>query len=483
MKNTFDARRRNLGKEPPSEAKHWRTRLLAGGACLLLIATLIISGFVWWAMTHVTTTHAAVCAAVVSLAADVDARMAELSVCSGQRVTKGQALARLDDTALRAALAAAEADKAIKESLAAQAQAQRTLVEKKVEAEIALAKTRVEIARGHVAATQASLDLRWTRIPDEIRQAQARRDEASARLTYLKKGARKERIEAARARLATAEARAALAAFQVKQTTALVDRRVESQLELEIVKTDYAAKQNEVREAKLQLAQLLSGPTSDQIEAATQALEAREAALTLARTGEKAARVLAAESAIRKVEVREAEAKLRLAAAQRAQMALAREQVKAAAAELRKAEAEAARCRASLAKMTIVSPVAGTIIRTFDRVGEVCRKAVPTILVADDSAGRWIEGFVSEDDAALVRVGQSAHVEVIIGSGEHVDATVEAVGLSTSAIGRNRTGASEDPAVQSSARMVWVKLRPLGPTENLLPGSTARAVIRVRTGK
>jgi len=483
MKSTFDARKRNLGTEPPSEAKRWRGKLIVAGVCVLAAVAAISGGFVWWSMTHVTTVRASVCAAVVSLASDVDARMAELRVRSGRRVTKGEVLARLDDSALRASLAAADAEKAIKESLCAQAKARCRLVETRVEAQIALAQAHVSIAKGRVESTQAALDLRRAKLPAEIRRARAQRDEAFARLQHLKKGTRKEKIEAAKARLQTSQARAALASFQVKQTETLVARHVESQLELQVMKTELAARKNEVREAELQLAQLLSGAMPDQIEAATQALEAREAALSLARTEEKALAVLAADLSIRKGELREAEVELKHAEAQQVQVSQAEEQIKAAAAEFRKAEAEVARGQATLANMTIVSPVTGTVIRTFDQEGEVCRKGVPTILVADDSAGRWIEGYVNEDDAGLVRVGQRAKAEVIVGSSEYVEATVEAVGLSTSAVSRSKAGSSEGSAMRDMGEMVWVKLRPVEPMEHLLPGMTARAVIRVRGGE
>ena len=477
MKNTFDARKRNLGIQPSSEGRNWRRIFIMGGVGGLLIVAIGVGFAIWYSLTHVTTLRASVSAAVVSLATDVDARMVELYVQPGQRVEKGEALARLDDTALRAALASAEADRAIRESQVAQSKAHARMVEAQAEADIVLARARVEMATKRVAGAELRLAMRKEKIPEEIRRAQAYRDEALARLQYLKKGARKEEIEVAKARLATARAREALCKYQVKQTETLVKRRVESPLDLKVAETEHQTQQNEAREAELRLQQLLAGPTGDQVEAAKQALEARDAALALVRAREEEIPVVAAELAIREAELREAGTALTRAEAKRHEIAVAKERVKAAEAELRRARADVDERQAVLKRMTIVSPVTGTVIQTFDHVGEVCRKGVTTILVADDSKGRWIEGYVREDDAGLLREGQTARVELVMGSGYYVKAAVEAVGLSTSAIDRNDAGGLGS---RSYAELVWVKLRPVSKMGNVRPGMSARAVIRVR---
>ena len=454
-------------------------RLIVGSICVAFLIILAAGGSIWWRMTHVRTVQATVNARVVSLATDVDAHMAELRVVPGQQVAAGEVLARLDDSALKASLAGAKAEREIMRSACAQAKANAGWVQKQVDAEIALAKTRLEIAACRVAKATGQLELRKKEVPVEIQRAQALRDEALARLEYLKRGAREERVEVARARLETARARASLAAYQVKQIETLVERRVESELELEVARTDLAARKNEAREAELVLSQLVAGPTTDQIEAATQALEAREAALSLAGIERQSIDLLSAELSMRRAERQEAEVGLQREMARTAEAVIAREQVKAAAAKLEKAEAQVAQDEAALRKMTIVSPVAGTVIRTFDQVGEVCRKGLPTILVADDSAGRWIEGFVTEDEAGLIQIGQKGKAEVIVGSGTYLDVVVEAVGLSTSAIGRGEGGGQ---SMQQRGTLVWVKLQPVSPAQSLLPGNTARAVIRVRGG-
>jgi len=479
MKETFDARRRNLGEPPAARSVNWRLLLLKVGLPLVLVVAGIAGYAIWYVRTHVATVRAAVAASVVSLAADVDARLVKLHVRAGESVKAGQPVARLDDAALLAALAAAEADKAIKESAVQQARAQARLVEAEVEADIELARAQLEMARSRASRAEILLALRRKKVPEEIRRARAWRDEALARLDYLRKGARQEEIEVARARLATARAREALRRYQVEQTQALVERGVESPLELEVMKTELETQQNEVREAELRLQQLLAGPTTEEIEQVKQQLEAREAALMLAESGEEEVQSLAADLAIRRAELAEAQTALGRAEARRLEIDVARERVKAAEAELQRAVAAVEEQKALLERLTIVSPVDGTVIRTFEQVGEVCKKGVPIVLITDDSEGRWIEGYVREDEAGLIRIGQPAEVEIVRGSGDYVKAVVTAVGLSTSAIDRqDDTGLS----ARIPSQLVWVKLYPVDGMNDVRPGTSARAVIRVRGG-
>ena len=475
VKNSFDARKRNLGSKPVTKKRKWRRALITTAIVILLLLGLLLGTAIWHSLTHVTTVRAAVHAAIRRVASDVDARIEKLYVRTGDHVTQGQPLARLDDTPLRAALAAAEADKAICQSELAQAKARVRVIDAQCRADIELMQAQIEMAKRRIASADIALAMRRQRIPEEIRRAQAYRDEAAARLQYLKKGARREEIEVARARLATARARESLRKFQVKQTETLVARHVESPLELEVIKTELHTQSNEVREAELRLQQLLAGPTSDQIEATRQALEAREAALTLVQTREEELPVLAAELAIRKSELSKAKTALKRAEAKRYDVAVAQERVKAAEAQLERAAADGAERSALLKRMTLVSPVTGTVIRIFNHEGEICRKGVRTLLVTDDTSGRWIEGHVREDDAALLKEGQTASVELVMGSGNYVTATVEAVGLLTAAMD------NEDEAVSSKnyAALVWVKLKPVSDMGNVRPGMSAQAVINV----
>jgi multidrug resistance efflux pump len=452
--------------------------VLAGIAVAVL--TGLVAGYlVWWEKTHVRTERAVVCTSIVSLASEVDARLEELLVEPGQHVTRGQLVARLDDSALRATLKASEEDRAIKHSLYVQARTAAALTETAVEADIALARTRVDIAKAKVASYKAEAAVKQARLPAELSRAQAQRDEARARLHELQAGLRKELIEEARARLDTARARVKMIELQLEISREMVKKGLESGLMLQTRETDLVARRNEEREATMRLALLEAGASANDIEAAQQVLAAREADLALATESESDRLAVAADLAARQAEVREAEAAMQQAVSQTVQVDLARERVKAAAAELSKAEADVVRCQAGLRSLSVCSPVDGTVLRTFDKVGEVSRKAAPMMLVADDDAGFWIEGFVSEREAGLVRPDQPARVEIVVGSDRYIAATVKTVALSTTALSRESVSDAERLPLESGPGLVWLRLTPDEPLTDVLPGMSARAVIKV----
>ena len=476
------AGRESRGAEPPEGAKRSRVGLIVAIVVLVCVCGLgIIWLLMWRSSLYVKTVSATVRAAIRPLSSLVDARLKELHVSSGDRVAEGQVVARLDDSELLAALSAAEAGRDVKESMLAEAKAGRSLIEASINANIELAQAQVAVAAARVESAKAAIELRRAQLPEDIRMAEARCEGERATLRNLEEGVRSELIEAARERLAAAKALAALYAIEVEQSEELVKEGIDPKHLLQVKKTTLETQQNKVREAELELERFLAGPAEQEIEAARQVLAAQEAALALARVGSKDLDRMAADLEIRRAELLEARAELKRAEALRLQVVLADEEIKTAEAELNQAEAEIERSRSALQHMTIRSPVTGTVIRTLNSVGEVCRKGEAVVLVANDSEGRWIEGFVSEYDADRVKVGQPARVELIIGSGDHVDATVEAVALTTYSLDpAANTGSSLSARAVGAMGRVWVKLRPVEERLDPLPGMSARAVIRVR---
>ena len=416
----YDHRRQSRGGQPVGRRSSWRRRLVWGIVVLSILVAVGAGIFIWWYVTRVTVSQARVRGAVVSLSPEVTARTREVCAYPGDHVTKGQALIRLDDTELQAALLAAES--AYRQEIAG-----LSLTEKTVSAEADLAKARVA-------------------------EATAARNEARARLALLKKGARPEDIEIAKVRVASATAEAKLAEIELKQSEQLLSKGVDSPFAVETMKTALESRKNRQREAELTFDRLMAGAAADEIEAAASTLAARDASLGIC------------------------QAQLKQAEAREFEVALQREKVKAA-------EAGLAGSRAAAAKTVINSPVEGTVILLSARAGELCRAGTPAVTVANDSAGRWVEGCVRERDAAHVRVGQRAHVEIMDGLGTSFKATVQAVGLSTSTMGNPSTESADAgaSATASGGQMVWVKLVPVD--LKIAPprlGLSAHATILVR---
>ena len=474
----YEARRAARGAEPRPRARPWRRRLVLVG--LLVLFCLVGSTFMvgWFRFTRVYTMSARVRAAVVALSPIVDARLIELKVKAGDHVTRGELLGRLDDTELRAALQAAKATATIKESGAEAARAEFRLTEASLKADIGAAHAQVKTAEANSIFSEANKTARENRLPDEVRAAEARYNEAQANLRRLKLGPPRQEILVAQARLEATQATLELLELDVEKSQQLVTEGIESEHLLRVRRTQRLKQEKVVREAELHLEKVIAGPSGNEIEAAEHALANLEAQLALARNGRSEVESLAAEVEIRRTQQDEAGARLAQAEARESSLDISRERIRAAEAELAKAKAEVDRAEAVLDNLNFVSPVDGTVTRTFDDIGEVCRKGVPCILVADAGRERWIEGFVEDQDAMLVNVGNHARIQVPAGIGKYVPGIVEQVGMHTQSLDGGPPGAS--PRFPQPER-VWVQIRPLEPLrESPITGTSAKVVIRIR---
>jgi multidrug resistance efflux pump len=478
----YERRRQARKAEATPRPKPWTRRLLY--PCLVVAALVVVGVCYWiyWSCTHVTTVRASIGAALVSITSDTDAHLRQLLVEAGQKVTKGQKLAVLDNTEAKAMIAAGEAARDSTQSALTRAQAQLQLTEQSVNADIELARARLEGATARLASDQADLDVRNKRVVHDIGEAEAAYKEAGARFALLKKGSRSEDIAVGKERVKAAKALETLYAYEVEQMQTLAVDGTVSRDQLEQKKAQLSTQRNAVTEAQLDVDRMMAGATKEELEVANQVRAAREASFASAKTATDDLKRLVEGVKVRQAELHEAQAEVKRAETGKAQISLAQENVKAATAELQRAQAEVAARRAAAERMELTSPVSGTVIRTFVNEGELCRKGAGCIQIADDTQGRWIEGFVREVDASYLKTGQKASVEVVLGSGEYVEATISAVGLATSSMNpdeSNTIAAAEARA--RSAELVWVKLVPVkGQTIASLPGMSAQASIRVR---
>jgi len=454
--------------------------LLAGGIALAILVAIGGLAAVWRHVTYVPTLAARVRATVVELSGKVDGRLLEVTVSEGDTVHSGQVLAGLESAELRAALVAAEAEMALRESAFRGMEAREKLAAARVEADIAVAQAQVAIARARCPSLETDLELRRKLLPEKIRRAQAVVGIQEAELKRLQAGSRPQELEASQERIAAANALLALYELEVEQSRELVGEGIDSRYVLEVRKTRLENQRHTVRQAELELALLEAGPRPEEITAAEQALVSERAALAQVQLGEGELAKLSHEVEVSRAQLVEAGARLEQAEARRAEVAVARQQTAAAEAELGKAAAAVDGRRAALREMAIVSPVDGTVTRIFAGVGEVCPKGVPILLIRDTSRSRWIEAFVDEEDACLVHVGQEAVLRVPAGSGRQVEAVVTQIGLHTETLDSGGRGGATGPQFGQPDR-VWVKLVPTGELdEDTVTGTTARGVIRVR---
>src|SRR5215813_7447460 len=241
---------------------------------VLLAVVGAAAGVPWWlAHRHKTaqelTLYGNVDLRQVELAFNNSERIAEVLVQEGDRVRKGQLLARLDTRRLEPQVAQAEA----------QAAAQRQIVER----------------------------LRHGSRPEEIAQAEAEVAAQRQVVERLRHGSRPEEIAQAQANLESAKADAANARRQYERLKPLIERSVGGAVSQQDV--DNAKAAWDVAEAKLvvtqkALALAVAGPRPEEVAEAEARLVATQKALALIVAGP------------RPEEVAEAEARLRAAEAQ-----------------------------------------------------------------------------------------------------------------------------------------------------------------------
>lgn len=111
-----------------------------------------------------------------------------------------------------------------------------------------------------------------------VAQANAQLEEARHRLTELERGARKETIAEARARVAAAQAAADRDEREFVRSQELVKQRLISQSQLDQARAAHDASDAAEREAKAALTELLNGTRIEQVDQARSAVAAAESA-------------------------------------------------------------------------------------------------------------------------------------------------------------------------------------------------------------
>jgi HlyD family secretion protein len=283
-----------------------------------------------------------------TLAFRLAGRVAEVLVEEGGAVKEGEALIRLENADLQAAVAQAEAALSL-------AEANRNAVLAGARAQ------EIESAEKQLSAANATVS------------------QASAQLAQLQSGATPDQIAAAQAAIAQAES-------AQKQAQIAYDKIIEN-------------------------IKFLAGPTEEQarfqLNAANENLAAAQAALTQLQAGADDDAIKAAQATVWAAAAQrdavEAQLELLKSGATDEQRAAAEAQVAQARAALDAAEAQ-------LAQTELHAPFAGTVVSLNVEVGEVVAPGAPALVLADLSQWRVKTSDLSETDVVLVRPGQTAAV-------------------------------------------------------------------------
>jgi len=331
---------------------------------LLVVGSLVWGGYAaWFALTHVRASYARVTGLAVNVAARDDTRVERIFVRTGDTVSKGQVVVRLDKADLEAEVQRAQATLAAKQSDLARAQRELELTIRESAASLDEANAQLAAARARLKQAQAELDLQSQQQPDQVRKAQAD-------------------LDSARSKLRDAEA-------TLKRMEKLHAEGAVSEQGLDQARTQHQTAQAAVRSAEAALAVAQAEGYQQQIRRETVATRAAEE--QQARAG-----VRSAETASRRV-------------------AMAEEQVIAQQAAVSEARAAVEAAQARLSYAVLRSSVNGVVVKGPGRSvkdGEVVTKGEPIVTLLATDVPYWIAASVSELYAGRVREGQPVLIRI-----------------------------------------------------------------------
>jgi HlyD family secretion protein len=276
-----------------------------------------------------------------------------VNVQEGDRVTKGQTLARIDDSDAQAGYETAQAN----------------------------------LSASQAKLSQAQLQLQATRAQNlgQVAQAEAALRTAQAQLAQVLAGSRPEEIEQAREALRQAQSSAELARANLERVSTLVTQGFVAKQDLDQAQSEYDVAQAQVRSAQAQLSRLQAGSTAQEI-------------------------------AVARAQVAQAESALATARATGAQEAALAAAVAAAQADSRGNQADLAQALERLGEAQVTAPIDGVVAQLSVQVGQTVIGGASSggtlLMTLADTRVVQANLAVDEVDIADIRVGTPVRVTV-----------------------------------------------------------------------
>jgi multidrug resistance efflux pump len=385
----------------------------------------------------------------VDLGPKTTARVREIRVGEGDRVTRGAVVVVLESEEVVADVATLEA------AVELAGARLRDLLAGARREEIAAARSEAARAEAQLA------DLAAGARPEEIRAARQAVAQAEARVRDLEAGARSQEIAEVRSDLAAAEATREAAEREHRRFQTLYDQGLVAAADRDRAWQAHEVAKGRADALRERLALVLAGPRPEQVEGArAEARQARER-LGLLEAGPRPHQVEAAQA-----EVRAAFDRLALLEA-----GPRPHQVAAARAEVAQAEGALAQARARLADTRLAAPIDGVVLRKNVEPGATVTPGTPVLTLIDPS-DLWLRAYVAEVDLGRVRIGQRARLTVDAFPGEPFEAQITEIASEAEFTPRNVQTEKERVNL-----MFRVKLTVRNPDQRLKPGMPADAFL------
>ena len=251
-----------------------------------------------------------------------------------------------------------------------------------------LERTRAQLEAAKQGAQQLRDSLDWTRrtIEEQERAARAAMDSAQARFQEVKIGPRIQEVRQAEAALVAAEANLAKAKLDLERARELMRKNVYSRAELDAAEAAFTTANSQKQAAQEALSLLHEGSRKEQIEGADAAL--RQAAAVLAQ-----------------------------ATANRMQVAMKERDLAAAAAHVQELEASLNIAKINLEYGELTSPIRGWVLLKSVEPGEVVNAGTPVVTLGDIQ-DLWMNVYVGPTVVGKVHLGDPVDVRVDAHAGQ-----------------------------------------------------------------
>ncbi len=485
----------------------------------ILLGTKYGYGKYTYGKDHVETDDAYITGELVYISPSINGTLAKLEVDEGDRVKKGQLIARLKDSSQQSALRQAQA--AYNSALTQIPQAKSNLAYQKLATEAAIQKARAAISSQRDKTKGAKQQVDLTSDTFRYQVAQSRSQVAAAEATVAQFAAQaltaKAGIDTAKQAVASAESSARAVDARILAAQADLERSTKDEARYkELVAQEAISKQQfdavhaqtESYRANLTAARELASQATSQVEQAKEGVkqatatweaskkstDAARQQIQVAKSGLNLAESSRTNIAIQRTNVTgnidqsvQAQADLSTAEAGNEQIALRAAQVDTANAQLDQARAQLVNAQIMLEDTYIYAPTDGNVVKKTANVGTSLAPG-QTILTMTQGDKVWVEANFKETQLKEVQPGQSVEVEVDTYSGKqfaaHVQSINRATGAATSLLPPdNATGNFTKVVQRIPVRIVFDKHNSEGddPTKVLRQGMSAAVTINLRS--
>lgn len=338
-------------------------------------------------------------------------RVAAVHADVGDRVAQGSLLVQFDTDLLSAQARQASAGVDLAQARLKQANDTVSLTGSTTGISVEQAQKQVDQARTQLAKAQTAAETTESTINNQIAQARVGVDAAETQLAEVRRGARDQQKEQARAQVELAQAQYDLTKSQYETKKRLYTQGAASGTEFGTALAQYQGARAQLEQAKQALDLIEEGPTTEQVRLAE--LQVRQAGeqLRLAETQRDQISLSREDVELASTQVRLAEDQLNLARAGQGEVTIRESDVDAAKAGVKQASAARDLAYTTLDKSRVYAPITGLVAARLVDPGEAGGPTMAVFRLVDISSV-YVQAILGEGEVDRISQGQEAVVTV-----------------------------------------------------------------------